>query len=409
MQEKPALLQKLFNRFIYNPMAKTRSLVSDLFLKHIYNPIYSSSGDIITTENGSRIDAVFTAVNTIAREIASTPVDIKQDSERGKIARKDVPQYRLISSRPNNLMTAYSWIYSNVFCYLTWGDSFNLIVRNANFQPVELIPLMPWHVKIVVENNEVYYIYKNGEPIPSRDILHFKAYSVDGVNGVSPISWNAQLIGSKINQQNYSNNSLGNKPNGFITGDLTDEQMDQISDSFRGRMNEGKIPYINGIDAKYIPISIPPNDAQFIETSKYTDQKIYGIYNLPPTFAQDYEQGVKANAEQQALTLVKHTLINHYMIIEQECNEKLFSERNKTSQFPMYVKFNQWGKLRGDIQSTNDMIRTNVTLGIWNGDEVREKIYDMPKQEGGVGEKYYHQGAMMEKGLIVEETKQIEE
>ena len=64
----------------------------------------------------------------------------------------------------------------------------------------------------------------------------------------------------------------------------------------------------------------------------------------------------------------------------------------------MFVKFNQWGKLRGDTAATNEMIRTNVSLGIWNANEVREKVYDMPIQEGGVGDIYYHQGAMMEKG-----------
>lgn len=409
MQQKPALLQNIFYRVVYNPLAKTRSYVSDLFLKHIYNPVFTSSGELITAENGSKIDAVFTAINTIAREVASTPIDIKQDSENGKKARKDIPQYRLLSMRPCRNMSAYNWTYANVFCYLAWGNAYNLIVRDGNYQPVELIPLMPWKTKVVEEGGDVFYIYKNGDPIPARDILHFKAYTIDGINGVSPIVWNATLMGAKINQQNYSNNSLGNKPNGFISGDLNDEQMNQLSDSFTGRMNAGKIPYINGIDAKYNSITIPPNEAQYIETSKYTDQKIYGIYNLPPTFAQDYEQGVKANAEQQALTLVKHTLNPHYMLFEQECNEKLFSERNKMTQYPMYVKFNQWGKLRGDIDATANLISVVTTNGIWNADEVREKMFDMSKQDNGVGEKYYIQGAMIEKGKEVDETvKQLE-
>ena len=396
MQEKPALLQRVFYRLVYNPLIKTRSIIQDFYLKNIYNPTWTTNGELITAENGSKIDSVFTAINTIAREIASTPVDIKQDTENGKIRRKDLIQYRLLSSRPNYKMSSYVWLYSNVFCYLAWGNAYNLIKRDGNSQPTDLIPLMPWNVKIIEEDGEIFYVHKN-EPIPARDILHFKAYTINGLEGISPIVHNAQLMGHKINQQRYSDNSIGTKPNGFISGDLTEEQMDQLSDSFTGRMKQGKLPFINGIDAKYNPISIPPNEAQYIETSQYTDQKIYGIYNLPPTFAQDYDQGVKANAEQQALTLVKHTLIPHYMLIEQELNEKLFTERNKSSMFPLFVKFNANGKMRGDMNTRKEYYQTMITSGVMNANEVRE-LEDMPRQDGDIGDKYYIQGAMVEKG-----------
>ena len=203
-------------------------------------------------------------------------------------------------------------------------------------------------------------------------------------------------MGHKINQQVYSNNSLGKKPPLVFSGDVTEEQMDAIGDSFTQRFADNKVPYINGNDVKMHALTIPPNEAQYIETSQYTDQKIYGIYNLPPTFAQDYEQGVKSNAEQQALTLVKHTLVPHYMLIEQECNEKLFPERNKAQKNPLFVKFNANGKLRGDMQTRKDFYQTMLTSGVMNADEVRE-LEDMPNQGKGLGKKYYIQGAMYDK------------
>lgn len=393
---QPGFLQRLFHKFVYNPQHK-RGLVSDLILKSHYNPItVAATGEVINADRGSRIDAVFTALNTIAREVASTPIDIKQDSDQGKIRRKDNPNYRLLAIRPNRKMTAYNFWYSNVFCYLAWGNAYNLIVRDGNMMPSQLIPLMPWRVRVIEQEGEIFYRYEDGEPIPARDILHFKAYSIDGINGVSPIEYNATLLGHKINQQTYSNNSLGKKPPIVFSGDVTEEQMDALTSSFTKRFADNNIPYINGNDVKMHALTIPPNEAQYLETSQYTDQKIYGLYNLPPTFAQDYDQGVKSNAEQQALTLVKHTLIPHYMLIEQECNEKLFPERNKAQINPLFVKFNANGKLRGDMQTRKDFYQTMLTSGVMNADEVRE-LEDMPKQAKGIGEKYYIQGAMYDK------------
>lgn len=393
---QPGFLQRLFQKFVYNPQHK-RGVVSDLILKSHYNPFtVAATGEVINADRGSRIDAVFTSVNTISREVASTPIDIKQDSENGKIRRKDNPNYRLLAIRPNKKMTAYNFWYSNVFCYLTWGNAYNLIVRDGNMMPSQLIPLMPWRVRVIEQDGEIFYRYENGDPIPARDILHFKAYSIDGINGVSPIEYNATLMGHKINQQTYSNNSLGKKPPIVFSGDVTEEQMDALTSSFTKRFADNNIPYINGQDVKMHALTIPPNEAQYLETSQYTDQKIYGLYNLPPTFAQDYDQGVKSNAEQQALTLVKHTLIPHYMLIEQECNEKLFPERNKAQINPLFVKFNANGKLRGDMQTRKDFYQTMLTSGVMNADEVRE-LEDMPKQKDGIGEKYYIQGAMYDK------------
>ena len=393
--DNPGKLAGLFYKYVYNPAYKARSIVSDFFLKNIRNVRLTNKGEIVDYTEGSQIDAAFIAISTVSREVSSTPIDIKQNSDRGPQKLNNHPVYRLLAVRPNKNMSAINFWYSVVWCYLTQGNSYNLIIRDGNFNPVQIIPLLPERVRVEVSGGEKFYVY-NGQAIPSRDILHFHQYTIDGVTGISPIEWNQRLFVSKVNQQDYSDNSMGNKPNGFLSGDLSEEQLNQLGKNWTERISKGEMPLLNGSDAKFNSVTIPPNDAQFLETSKYSDQKVYGIYNLPPTFAQDYEDGIKANAEQQALTLIKHTLIAHYMIIEQECNEKLFTERNKKAENPLFVKFNQWGKLRGDTKATNEQIRTVLTLGTWTINEVREKIYDMPKLEGNIGDKVYMQGAMVE-------------
>lgn len=401
-------LQGVFYKYIYNPFFEKRSFVSDLILKGVFHNDVTHKGEIIDTERGSRIDAVFISVNTIAREVASTPIDIIKNTSKGKEKQRN-GIYRLLAIRPNRNMSAINFWYTVLWNYLTYGNSYNLIRRDGNLTPIEILPLHPRDVKVQRTGGDVFYVVKD-QVIPSRDILHFKQYTIDGIQGISPIEYNQSVLTHKVNQQDFSNNSIGKKPTGFISGELSEEQLNQLGKNWTGRVAKGEMPVINGADAKFNALTISPNEAQFLETSKYTDQKVYAIYNLPPTFAQDYGDGVKANAEQQALTLIKHTLITHYMIIEQECDEKLFPESNKSKENPLFVKFNQWGKLRGDTSATNEQIRTNVTLGIWNADDVRDKIYDMEKQPDGLGETFFIQGAMVDKSkpnLLVNSNGQL--
>jgi hypothetical protein len=68
--------------------------------------------------------------------------------------------------------------------------------------------------------------------------------------------------------------------------------------------------------------------------------------------------------------------------IEQECNSKLFSEANKTSSTPYYVKFNVNAFMRGDFASRTQGYKTLWERGLINGDMVAD-LEDWDHYEGG--------------------------
>ena len=59
---------------------------------------------------------------------------------------------------------------------------------------------------------------------------------------------------------------------------------------------------------KYMPISISPNEAQFLETRKFQIDEIARIFRVPPHMVGDLEKSSFSNIEQQSLEFVKYTL-----------------------------------------------------------------------------------------------------
>ena len=59
---------------------------------------------------------------------------------------------------------------------------------------------------------------------------------------------------------------------------------------------------------KYTPISISPEQAQFLETRKFQINEIARIFRVPPHMVGDLEKSSFSNIEQQSLEFVKYTL-----------------------------------------------------------------------------------------------------
>jgi HK97 family phage portal protein len=371
------------------------------------NPWYGSgyyptgqnyANEAVSITSGSKISTVFTAINAISQDIAKLQFNVMKDGDNGKQVLKNNPIYRLIHTSPNENTTAFNFWYSVIWNALTEGNGYAVIVRDNNFIPTELIQVKSENVTVMKEGLDVFYRV-GGEMIPSSDMLHIKMHSIDGICGLSPIMWNANVMGYKIKQERYSAQAIGTKGTGFITSQgLKEDQGQQVADQYKEAINQGKVPFLGTMgDTKWHNQMITPNEAQYIETRLQTNSEILGIYRLPPAFAQNYERATYANASQQDQVYVKHTLTPWLKLIEQECDRKLFKEANSTRSNPFYTKFNVNSILRGDIETRFNTYHNMILDGVYSADEVRE-LENMPPQPDGLGKKYYIQGAMREKG-----------
>ena len=58
----------------------------------------------------------------------------------------------------------------------------------------------------------------------------------------------------------------------------------------------------------YKPITISPEQAQFLETRKFQIDEIARIFRVPPHMVGDLDKSSFSNIEQQSLEFVKYTL-----------------------------------------------------------------------------------------------------
>ena len=80
---------------------------------------------------------------------------------------------------------------------------------------------------------------------------------------------------------------------------------------------------------KYTPISISPEQAQFLETRKFQINEIARIFRVPPHMVGDLEKSSFSNIEQQSLEFVKYTLDPWVIRWEQSIMRTLLSPDEK--------------------------------------------------------------------------------
>lgn len=354
------------------------------------------SGETITERKAQRLDTVFNCLNRLGQDVAKTESPIKQEKDGYKQVIKTHPSYKLLNVKANRFMTAYTWKYITVFHMLGWGNAYSGIIRDEFGTHLEYVPLMPWETEVQVIDGDIFYL-NNGIAHPQRDVLHFKMFTEDGVNGLSPLMWNAKAMGYKIKQDRYSVRSIGVKPPGFLSGTATGPQFESNVKQWNNHMSGPDptgIPYLTGDNLKFNSLMIPPNEGQHLETKQYTDVKICGMYSLNISKIGFTENIKYDNLEQNDISHVKDALVPIFTAIEQELDCKIFTEENYDIENPLYVKFNLWSNIRADLKTRGEFYSFMRKDGVFNADEIRGDM-DRAPIPNELGQTYYIQGAMM--------------
>ena len=161
--------------------------------------------------------------------------------------------------------------------------------------------------------------------------------------------------------------------------------------AFGGSSNAHKVAVLEE-GLKYSPISISPNEAQFLETRKFQINEIARIFRVPPHMVGDLEKSSFSNIEQQSLEFVKYTLQPWIIRWEQNLQKALLTEEEKKTYFFI---FNVEGLLRGDYQSRMQGYATARQNGWMSANDIREleNLDKIPAEDGG--DMYLVNGNMM--------------
>lgn len=359
----------------------------------------SSSGKSVTERSAMQMTAVYACVRILSEAVASLPVHIyKYNENGGKEKAIDHPIYFLLHDEPNPEMSSFLFRETLMTHLLLWGNAYAQIIRNGKGEIVALYPLMPNKMTVDRDSNgQLYYQYYRGTDeaikgpatvrLSPSDVLHIPGLGFDGLVGYSPIAMAKNAIGMALACEEYGAKFFANgaAPGGVLEhpGTIKDPQRvrDSWNSTFGGSGNSNKIAVLEE-GMKYTPISISPNEAQFLETRKFQINEIARIFRVPPHMVGDLEKSSFSNIEQQSLEFVKYTLDPWVIRWEQSIARTLFTPEEKKKYF---VKFNVEGLLRGDYQSRMNGYATARQNGWMSANDIREleNLDRIPEEEGG--------------------------
>lgn len=360
----------------------------------------STAGKNVTERSAMQMTAVYSCVRVLSEAVAGLPLHLyKYTKNGGKEKSINHPLYFLLHDEPNPEMTSFVFRETLMTHLLLWGNTYAQVIRNGKGEVVALYPLMPNKMTVDRdENGRLYYKYYRGndEAIRSKeyevilspyDVLHIPGLGFDGLVGYSPIAMAKNAIGLAIATEEYGAKFFANgaAPSGVLEHPGTLKNPDKVRESwnatFGGSHNANKVAVLEE-GMKYTPISISPEQAQFLETRKFQINEIARIFRVPPHMVGDLEKSSFSNIEQQSLEFVKYTLEPWLVRWEQSMVRSLLTPSEKREYF---IKFNVDGLLRGDYASRMSGYATARQNGWMSANDIREleNLDRIPAKEGG--------------------------
>ncbi|MDI6618014.1 MAG: phage portal protein [Clostridiales bacterium] len=369
----------------------------------------SSSGKLVTERSAMQMTAVYACVRILSEAIAELPLHLyRYKKGGGKEKAIGHPLYLLLHDEPNPEMSSFVFRETLMTHLLLWGNAYAQIIRNGKGQVIALYPLMPNKMTVNRDTNgQLYYQYQRSSDevhtmkgsmviLQPSDVLHIPGLGFDGLVGYSPIAMAKNAIGLAIATEEYGSKFFANgaAPSGVLEHPGTIKDPSKVRESwqqtFGGSSNSNKIAVLEE-GMKYTPISISPEQAQFLETRKFQINEIARIFRVPPHMVGDLEKSSFSNIEQQSLEFVKYTLDPWVIRWEQSIQRRLLTPDEKKSYF---VKFNVEGLLRGDYASRMNGYATARQNGWMSANDIREleNLDRIPAEQGG--DLYLINGAM---------------
>lgn len=313
---------KFFKR-LFHSRDKPRDLFTGGSIFHFGR---SSTGQNVNETTAMQMSAVYACVRIIAEAIAQIPLNVYRFTEDGG-KEKDPrhPLYFLLHDEPNPEMTSFIFRETLMSHLLLWGNAYAQIIRNGMGEVVGLYPLMPDRMEVDrdEEGNLVYTYTKYFDEavarhryeqikLPAYQVLHIPGLGYDGLIGYSPIAMARNAIGMSMAAEDFGATFFANgaTPGGVLEHPGIVKDPERLRESwhaqFSGKNSHNIAVLEEGMTFK--PMSIPPEEAQFLETRKFQIDEIARIFRVPPHMVGDLEKSSFSNIEQQSLEFVKYTV-----------------------------------------------------------------------------------------------------
>jgi len=354
----------------------------------------------VTIESALTVPAVWAAVSFLSRTLAALPlhafrnVDDKPERIKGGLE-------TLIHEAPNPEWTSFK-LRQHFWQQVFTGGRGLLYIERSGSNIVGLWPIDPTKAQFKRTATGVTTYKVGDKTFSASEIIDVPfMLKADGLCHYGPITQGAATIQLALAMNDYGSTFFagGGVPPLALVGPLPTgaEAMKRALADVQRAIDEARAsgkPIVNippGYELK--PIGIDPDKGQMTDGQRFVVEQIARLFNLPPVFLQDLTRATFTNSEQQDLHLVKHLVGQWAQAFEEECNLKLFGQRNGGR----YVEHNLDGLLRGDFKTRADAVASLVNCGVYEPNTGRKYMGQEPSSDPAA-DKLYMQGATVPLG-----------
>lgn len=342
----------------------------------------SAAGVHVTEGRAIGISAYYRALTLMAGTNAALPLKVYRRGTRERVLQ------RTVLDSPNPAQTPFEFwqvMYANA---LSWGTGYAQKRRNGagivnQVWPIHPAAVRPELIDPTPDNpaGKLFHVTtKKGvtKTFTPWEIFEAPYLSLHGGCGLAPLRYARDVLGIAIAADTSASTfyANGSQLSGILQTKepLDTEAAGALKDRWRqlysGAERAGEIAVLdNGADFK--PIAIPPDDAQLLETRRFSVEEIGRLFGIPPHMlgATEKQTSWGTGVEQQTIGFVQFTLIPWLKLFEQRITRELLPGGWDSGIW--FAEYSLDGLLRGDSASRAAFYHAGITDGWMNRNEAR--------------------------------------
>lgn len=311
---------------------------------------------------------VYRALQILTTSAGQLPLRAERS---GRVITDRVPA---LVRRPDPDLDRSDWIEQAVLSLALDGNLF-LRKTRVGSETIAARVLPPAEVTIVRDprTRQISYAYR-GEKLTREDVVHQTLMRMPGRDrGIGPIQAARREIGGAVDVRDYATNWFhgSGQPSGLLvskgakSADEAKAARKAWNDAAADEDNPTGIRVIGG-DTQYLPLTLNPEDAQWLDVRKFTVTDLARLFGIPSALmlvSLDGNSMTYSNVEQEWLAFTRFTLMQYLRKIEEAMTT--IAPAGQSVRFDLEVL------LRADTTTRYDAYTSAMTAGWLTADEVR--------------------------------------
>jgi HK97 family phage portal protein len=374
-----SLLDRIFGRSEGRQLEKRSHLSSwDLMTGRVPD---TGAGVAVTPVLAENLSAVFACVQIVSETVATLPPVVYRKTGDGKEPDPGHPVARLFNDEPNSLQTPVEFPEQMTAHVLLRGNAYAEIVRDNRGAPSALLPLHPDRVSVLRVPGTLRILYDVSDMdggtrrLVADEILHLKDRSDDGICGKSRLQRARETFSIAEATERYAASTYRNSArlSGVLSHpeNIGEPALENLKNSFVQRFagpdKAGSVVVLEE-GLKWQSISVSPEDAQMLESRRFSVEQIARMYRVPPRLG-DLTHGTYSNVYELGKMLYTHCIMPWLCKWERTIERSLFSQAGRRDH---EIEFDADLLLRGDMLTRFQAYRVGRETGIYSANELRK-------------------------------------